>query len=117
MLSIVAETIKLSVNSSVSRLTKYETDCLALFISYFKSFSIFFAVDINIFIENVDDRNMENITKNKLSFIEQINIIITNKAQQQMTVNSVVKNPDNLFLYLINIFLKKLINLPIITTG
>ena len=61
-LSIVAETMCSSVSSSVFLLTKYETACLALSISSFKSVSTLIAVSSSILIEKVDDKiNVNNI--------------------------------------------------------
>ena len=60
-LSIVAETMKPSVSSSVLLLTKYETDWRALSKLSFKSFSTLIAVSKSILMENEDDNNIVNI--------------------------------------------------------
>ena len=61
---MVAETMKLSVSSSVFLLTRYETDCLALFKLSFKSFITSIAVCKSILTENEDDNNIVNIINN-----------------------------------------------------
>ena len=70
--SITAETIKLSVSSSVSLLTRYETDFLALSILSFKSFFTSIAVCKSILTEYVDDKSIVNIIKNNIILNDEI---------------------------------------------
>lgn len=66
-LSIAADTMKLSVSSSVFLLTKYETDCLALSRLSFKSSLTPVAVSKSILTENDEDNKTENTTKNNIT--------------------------------------------------
>ena len=69
---IVAETMNDSVSSSVSRLTRYETSCLALSMLSSSASLTSIAVCKSILTENDEDNNTENITNNSIPFIEQI---------------------------------------------
>ena len=68
--------MKLSVSSSVSLLTRYETDFLAFSMLSSRSVLTSTAVFKSIFTENVDDSNTENTMNNNSSLNEQINNII-----------------------------------------
>ena len=71
-LSIVAETMKDSVSSSVSRLTRYDTNCLALPILLSSAHLTSSAVFNSMLTENVDDNSITKTMKNKTKFQLQI---------------------------------------------
>ena len=116
-LSITAETMKLSVNSSVLLLTRYDTDFLALSRLSSKSFLTSIAVFKSMFTENVEDNNIINKIKNNTSLNKKITYKTYNKMLTTIVVAITKRNPDSLFLIFIKIFLKKLMIEPIITTG
>ena len=106
ILSIVAETIKLSVNSSVSRLTRYETACLALLISSFKSFSILFADVSSILIEYVDDNKIdEYVERLGLSIAEACDLILeeSGKVEETEETKKAIKDAEKKAEYLMKL--------------
>ena len=117
MLSIVAETMKLSVNSSVLLLTRYDTDFLAFSKLSFRSFSTLIAVSNNILTENEDDNNMINMKNNNIILNLHIKYSIYNIRLETKQVHNTNNIPDILFLNPINRPLKKFIIDPIMTTG
>ena len=116
MLSIAAETIKLSVSSSVFLLTRYDTSSLAFSMLSFKASSTSLAVDNSILTEKVEDKNIMNITINKITLTLIIKYIIYNTILNTMQHAKYKNKPENLFLMPINILLKKFITDPITTT-
>ena len=64
-LSMVAEKMKDSVSSSVSRLTRYDTNCLALSMLSSSASLTSTAVESNILTENVDERITAKTINNK----------------------------------------------------
>ena len=116
-LSIAAEMIKLSVNSSVFLLTRYDTDWRALSKLSFKSFSTLIAVSKSILMENVEDNKTENTKNSSIVLKFAINNTANKTSATNIAENKTRRKPDILLRILINSPLKKLIADPIITTG
>ena len=117
MLSMTADTIKLSVSSSVFLLTRYETDFLALSMLSSRSALTSIAVFKSILTENVDDSIIEKKINNKTPLSEKTKYNIYKIRLTQIPTDKTSINPDSLPLMLMNLFLKNVISEPIITTG